>query len=233
MDFLTRAALSLGCAGFVALASGCGAPSETETKAKGDQALIYLPIQDLTPPLSAETGGPTPNGSTCGSTSIAPPTSLAGFDCTWGVEVLSDPDLKESSKADALTDPYVAAPTGESVQAYAWACHPATSSGASIDDTLSTVVNATDTLSAFGGPAVVTEYPIFVRTVTYTDSCFGTADTGYVLVLETFRDGRRAKPGGGCDGDDCGSGGTGSGSGGGDVGSGSGGFTLGNPVLKI
>ena len=218
MNVIVRSALVFGCLGIVGLGSGCGGPSgngtEMGTAAKGDPALIIINPILFEPPLLSQVAPPTGNnGATCGSTTIAIPTSLASFDCSYGVQVLSDPD--------------------QPTLVYAWACHPVSSSGETIDDAIQAVYNAGDANvpTAFGGPPLTVDPPhitLDISTTSYTDTCFGAPDAGYVIVAVAYQNGhRRPLP---CPGDDCESGN------GGDTGSGGTGGTpivIGTPVLQI
>lgn len=227
MNFAARCALALGSLGALGLATACGAPTDAGSLAKTDTAFsVGTPIVRLPPALDNVTGAPYDNGATCGSTTVSPPTSLADFDCSWGVEVLQDPNLSPSI-------PPVTAPTGEYVQAYLWACLAVSPSGASIDATLATVAavdSGTGVSAAFGGPAVTAEI-VAVETLepSYSDSCVGVADANYILVEETFNPRRQGQKPGGCGGNDCGN--TSGGSGGG---TGSSGITTGSgPVFQM
>ena len=212
MNLVARSATALGSLVVLGLASACGAPAETDAIAKTDTALITTPTLSAPPPLSQVTGAPVDDGATCGSTPVAPPTSLADFDCSWGVEVLHDPALVYGQH---YPDPTATTSTGEAVQAFAWACLAVSSSGVSVDTWLQT------TQAPWGGPVVQTDGPWHqvTTTATYSDSCVGTPDAGYVLVFETFvPTWNILPPPGGCAGNACdvGSGGaTGGASGGG------------------
>jgi hypothetical protein len=202
--------VAVGAAG-----SGCSAAPDEQT-GNSSQGLVYrppisYPIRHPSLPITDFTSPPVDDGGTCGSTAVAIPTALAGAGCSLGVEIEYDPSLQVLPSVLDLT-------TGDTVQAYAWACPSSVDVEAlSADLSLSGDGYPQGT---FGGPSFSADvaFPQGVSAVSLspawvTDSCYGMPDAGYQIVLEYFRGYHSNRPtgchGGGCEPIPVGGGGSG------------------------
>jgi hypothetical protein len=165
---LRSALFVVGSIAVAAVSNGCNPSGEQTGKSAQDLADNGSGLRiNLPPSLSAKTyptsdNTSTDSASTCGATSVAPPTSLAAYGCTWGVAINGDSNLPKSTFPSE-------------VQAYAWACPSTAAMEAAITVALDSGGSGT-----FGGP----EVGAVITDVATADSCYGHALPGYEIVVE-------------------------------------------------
>jgi hypothetical protein len=144
----------------VALATACGAPPDTESTAKGNEA-VTAPIRihwclAPTDPIWNESGPPDPNEHfSCGCYDVPVPTSLQGIGCTQGVAL-------SGYNCD-----------GTLWSGWVWACP-----GEALRIAADAVAN-----HSFGGQ--LPWYEDVVGQGPYDNTCYGTPDGYYVMVSES------------------------------------------------
>jgi len=173
----------VGSIGVGAVVNGCSAgPDGSEQTGEANQAMTILPISLLNT-ITTETGPEDPNADTaCYNYHIAVPSLLAGYGCTQGVQFEPDPD------SDFNGDGW----------SYAFACkcapNPLPVRQLHQDGTLLGLIPP--------GPISPSEFSEVVYTTNSygNNACFGTADNGWILVIDQFNWGGLP---GGCQGPNC------------------------------
>jgi hypothetical protein len=187
--------LVVGSIAVAAVSNGCASPSE-KTGQNG-QDLSFTPCSNcrltFTPEITAVTTTPsstwtsTNSPASCPDTTVPPPASLSGFNCTLGVAINGDVNLPSATFSNG-------------VQAYAWACQTTSTTGSAVSTSLSVssgnfgsiifqsplesaVTAAIQTAGTLGGPDLGGNFAAIAAPTT-TDSCYGVAASGWEIVLQ-------------------------------------------------
>ncbi len=159
------ALIVVGAIGAAALVNGCSAgPEGSEQTGEGNQDFTKIPIQQIHN-LASETGPADPSANNyCASTTVSPPPSLlAQYNCTLG-------DLYGTPTSNPLNATW----------SYAFACEAGITSV--LPKSLGLPIPSELTLIPSNEPID----DLVSWEVTAKNSCFGNADTGWVIVVDTF-----------------------------------------------